>query len=689
MKMAFEKVLQPLDLGFVTLANRFVMGSMHTGLEDGWRTAKRLAAFYRLRAEGGVGLIITGGVSPDFRGRLSPFASQLSHRWALPRHRTLTQAVHAAGGRICLQLLHAGRYAMHPFCVAPSALRSPISPFTPRAMSARQIQRCVRAFARAAALAREAGYDGVEVMGSEGYLINQFSCRHANRREDDWGGDIEGRMRFSLEVVRAIREAVGEDWLLIYRQSVLDLLPEGNRWDEVVTQARAIGQAGANLINCGIGWHEVCIPTIASMTPPAAFTWVSKRLRQAVDLPVIACNRINRPELAEQCLQNGEADLVSMARPFLADPALVAKTRAGRVSAINTCIGCNQSCLDRVFQGKPASCLVNPLAGCETRYPEAFAKTGRPLDLVVVGLGVAGLSFALTAARRGHRVTAYDAGEGGGQFRLAAKVPGKADYQYSIDYFLQQCRAQGVRLHLHQRMDATALRRIADNTACDAIVLATGVRPRRPAIDGIDHPRVMNYEQAILRAGEAPGDDAAVPGRRVAIIGSGGIGFDVAEALVHGHQPHDWYDSWGIDRQYRTAGGVQPTLPVFEPARKVFMLQRKAGKPGRHLGKTTGWVHRLQLRRAGVEWLGGVQYRRIDDAGLHIEQDGRGRCLAVDHIVVCAGQEEENRLADGLRAEGHVVYCIGGARQAGELDAERAIREGMELALCIEKRVSP
>lgn len=664
----FPHLLQPLDLGFTRLTNRVVMGSMHTGLEDSFGGYKKLAAFYLERAKGEVGLIVTGGVSPTFRGRLSPFASQLSSALQLSRHRYVTDAVHQTDTKICLQLLHAGRYAFHPFCLAPSAIRSPISPFKPSAMSVRQIQSTIRAFARSALLAKKAGYDGVEVMGSEGYLINQFACMHTNKRKDEWGGSLENRIRFSVEIVKAIRELVGQDWIIIYRLSMLDLLEDGNSWQEVVAHAKAMVAAGVSMINTGIGWHEVRIPTIASQVPEAAFTWVTRKLKQEVDIPLITSNRINRPQLAEQVLRDKEADLVSMARPFLADADFMKKVRQNKPSQINTCIACNQACLDHVFKHQRASCLVNPRACYEDDYP--LSPANKKQTVIVIGLGVAGLSCALTAAQRGHKVIAYDADVAGGQFNLAAKIPGKEDYRHTVSYFLHQLTLLGVELHLETKISFEHLR----DSYCDALVIATGIKPRIPPIPGIDHFSVMNYEQAIEYDFEA---DA-----KIAIIGAGGIGFDVAEKLVANNG--DWYQRWGIDRQYRQPGGLLTTESSSddeESRREVYLLQRSAEKPGKNLAKTTGWIRRLSLKKAGVKMLAGVQYTKIDDFGLHLKYQGENMVIAVDHVIICAGQTSENSLYEPLKAIGQPVHLIGGADKAKELNAERAIRQGMDLAM--------
>ncbi len=665
---SFLLLLQPLSLGFTCLQNRIIMGSMHTGLEEGIGNYKKLAAFYLERAQGDVGLIVTGGVSPTFRGRLSPFASQLSSSLQLYKHRYVTAKVHQTATKICLQLLHAGRYAYHPFCLAPSAIRSPISAFTPRAMSKRQIKKTIQAFAHSAALAKKAGYDGVEVMGSEGYLINQFACRHTNKRDDEWGGSLENRIRFSVEIVRAIRQRAGSDWIIIYRLSMLDLLHDGNSWDEVVTHAKAIEAAGATLINTGIGWHEVRIPTIASVVPAAAFSWVTRKLKTEVGIPLITSNRINRPEIAERCLQNNEADMVSMARPFLADAALVKKIKHKQVHLINTCIACNQACLDHVFNHQCASCLVNPRACNETKYPLNPAEKQK--TIIVVGLGVAGLSCALTAAKRGHRVIAYDAALAGGQFNLAAKIPGKEDYRHTVNYFLQQLELYKVEIHLNTKVTLETLQEHGG----DSVIIATGVRPRIPAITGVRHGSVMNYIDAIMGTREL--------GNKVAIIGAGGIGFDIAEKLIVASDRHgNWYKNWGIDRNYKMPGGLLAQSGTEKNNREIYLLQRKDEKTGKNLAKTTGWIHRLSLKKAGVKFITGVQYKSIDDDGLHLRHKGKNKTIVVDTIVICAGQVPEDSLYQQLKSIGRSVYLIGGALEAKELNAERAIRQGLDLAI--------
>lgn len=669
MSERYPNLFKPLDLGFTRLPNRVIMGSMHTGLEDSHDGLRKLSEFYRERALGGVGLIVTGGVSPDFSGQLVPFSSQLSFTWQVLKHSRLTTAVHDAGSKICLQLLHAGRYAVHPLAVAPSAIKSPISPFKPREMSRRKIRRTIDAYLRSAVLAKKAGYDGVEIMGSEGYLINQFICTHTNRREDDWGGAYENRIRFAVEIVSAIRKAVGSDWIIIYRLSMLDLLKDGSSWAEIVQLARSIERAGATMINTGIGWHEVRIPTIAAMVPRAAFTWVTARLKQSVSIPLITSNRINTPEQAEQALQQDQADLVSMARPFLADSQFVNKAKSDQASQINTCIACNQGCLDRVFRKQRATCMVNPRACYETELE--ISATDIRKKIIVVGLGPAGMAFASVAAQRGHLVTAYDVADIGGQLNLALKIPGKQEFRETLRYFRQELERNGVILKLGQSLTAREIR----STEYDAVIIATGVKPRKPVIDGINHHKVLSYIDVI--AGNV------VPGKRVAIIGAGGIGFDVASLLVDdtaSHEKESWLQSWGVDTEFRHRGGLLPQAVDSDTRRKVYLLQRKQAKMGGSLGKTTGWIHRTALTKAGVEMLAGVSYERIDDHGLHILSSGEPRVLDVDHVILCAGQEPNRTLADELAGSGMLVHVIGGADKAVELDAERAIRQGVELA---------
>ncbi|OHE83956.1 MAG: NADPH-dependent 2,4-dienoyl-CoA reductase [Lysobacterales bacterium RIFOXYA1_FULL_69_10] len=671
----YPHLLKPLDLGFCTLSNRVLMGSMHTGLEDRAADFPKLAAYFAERAAGGVGLIVTGGFSPNITGWLKPFGGKLGWPWEARKHRQVTAAVHAHGSRICLQLLHAGRYGYHPLQVAPSRLKSPINPFTPRALSARGVERQIDAFATSARLARDAGYDGVEVMGSEGYLLNQFTVPRTNRRTDAWGGDAQRRMRFAVEIVRRIRESCGPDFIVIYRLSMIDLVDEGGAWDEVVAQARAVEAAGATLINTGIGWHEARVPTIATSVPRAAFTAITARLKPEVGVPLIATNRINMPDVAERILASGQADMVSMARPLLADPEWVNKARQGRADDINTCIACNQACLDHVFENKRASCLVNPRACAETELNYTPANT--PKRVAVVGAGPAGLACATVCAERGHAVTLFDrAGEIGGQFNLAKRIPGKEEFHETLRYFSRRIEQTGIELRLQTDVDASQL------DGFDEVVLATGIAPRAIDIPGSDHPKVVSYVDVIT--------GRVVPGASVAIIGAGGIGFDVAEFLVHdaAHPPTSldaarWRDEWGVDLDYQQQrGGLSQPNPT-PPARRVWLLQRSAGKPGARLGKTTGWIHRATLKAKGVRMLGGIQYVRIDDAGLHVTVDGNAEMLPVDHVVVCAGQEPFRPLADALAARGRACHVIGGADVAAELDAKRAIDQGSRLAAAL------
>ncbi|TNH79582.1 NADPH-dependent 2,4-dienoyl-CoA reductase [Aeromonas sobria] len=672
----YPTLLTPLDLGFTQLRNRVLMGSMHTGLEEEKGGFDKLAAFYAERARGGVGLIVTGGIAPNLRGRLVPHGSQLSFPWQVSKHKKVTSAVHQEGGKIALQILHAGRYAYHPFSLAPSALKAPISPFKPRAMSERQIRGTIRDFAATAALAKAAGYDGVEVMGSEGYLINQFICERTNKRTDGWGGSNENRMRFSVEIVRAIRERVGTDFIIIFRLSMLDLVEQGSTLEEVIALGKALEAVGVTLINTGIGWHEARIPTIVTSVPRGAFSWVTAELKKHLKVPLITTNRINTPEVAERILAGGEADMVSMARPFLADPEFVIKAAENRADEINTCIACNQACLDHVFKQKRASCLVNPRACFETEL--TFGRVPQPKKLAVVGAGPAGLAFACYAAERGHQVSLFDqASEIGGQFNFAKQIPGKEEFHETLRYFAKRLDKCGVELYLGQRQSAESL-------LCggfDEVILATGIRPRSPNIPGIEHAKVMNYLD-VLR-------DHKPVGQKVAVIGAGGIGFDVAEYLVEkkvemdadGHRDH-WLKEWGIDKKLDQRGGlIAPEIDA--PERQVWLLQRKESKVGDGLGKTTGWIHRTVLKNRKVQMLSGVQYLGIDDEGLHIQVGETKQCLPVDQVIICAGQEPLKELQAGLQAAGKPVHIIGGADVAAELDAKRAIRQGAELAAVI------
>ena len=662
----YKSLMQPLDLGFTQLKNRVLMGSMHTGLEEDKPSLERLAMFYKERAQGGVGLIVTGGFAPDRAGRLAPFAAKLTNKKEMQRHELLTHHVHEAGGKIALQILHAGRYGYHPFVFAPSAIKSPISPFKPWAMSNRRILKTIRHYARCATLAREAGYDGVEIMGSEGYLINQFIVSHTNHRSDRWGGSFENRIRFPVEVVKAVRQAVGEDFIIIYRLSMMDLISEGSSWDEVVMLAKAIEAAGATLINTGIGWHEARIPTIATLVPSAAFTPVTAKIKSELNIPVITSNRINTPSLANQLIEDEVADMVSMARPFLADAEFVNKTKHDEAESINVCIACNQACLDQVFQNKEASCLLNPRACRETEL--VYEETGEPKRLAVVGGGPAGMAFAAVAAERGHHVTLFEkSSELGGQFNLAKRIPGKEIFQQSIQYFHHQLQRYQVDIRLNQAVDETGL------LGFDDVILATGIKPRMPQIEGIEHPKVMSYIDVILNHKQ--------PGERVAVIGAGGIGFDVAEFLTHSlHEDFQtFYNEWGIDIEMQHRGGLKTPEPEPSP-RKVYLLQRKSEKLGKRLGKTTGWIHRASLKHKHVEMISGVRYEKIDDRGLHLIIDEKPRLLEVDSVIICAGQEEFHPLYQPLKDAGVSTHLIGGAYKALELDARHAIDQACRLA---------
>ena len=669
----FPHLFAPLDLGFCTLPNRILMGSMHTGLEDRRADFPKLAAYFRERAEGGVGLMVTGGIAPNIRGWLKPLSGKLSWRLETGPHRQVTSAVHGAGGRIAMQILHAGRYAYHPFSVSATGKKAPINPFSPKALGARGVEATIRDYVRSAVLAREAGYDGVEVMGSEGYLINQFVSPQVNDRNDAWGGDAERRRRFAVEIVSRMREAVGPDFILIYRLSMLELVPEGLAWPEIVEQAKAIEAAGATLINTGIGWHEARVPTIATSVPRAAFAGVTAKLKPHVRVPLVATNRINMPEVAEGILVDGMADMVSMARPLLADPQWPAKAKAGKSRLINTCIACNQACLDHVFENKPVSCLVNPRAGHETELN--FHPVAAPKRIAVVGAGPAGLSFATAAAGRGHAVTLFDAAADiGGQFNYAKRIPGKEEFHETIRYFRHLLAETGVTVELGTPVDVALLQR----GQYDEIVIATGITPRRLTLTGGDHPKVLSYLD-VLR------DDKPV-GASVAIIGAGGIGFDVAEFLLHtpasGPDLSRWMREWGVDPQFEGKGGLRRPEPET-PARRIWLLQRSPGKPGARLGKTTGWIHRAALKAGGVQAWGGIEYLAVDDDGLHIRKDGEIQVLPVDNVVVCAGQEPDKSLYRALLELGMQAHVIGGADVAAELDAKRAIAQGAELAAAI------
>ena len=669
----YPHLLEPLDLGFTTLRNRVLMGSMHTGLEDKVKDFPKLAAYFRERAAGGVGLIVTGGFSPNMEGWLYPMASKLSSRRELGRHRQVTDAVHEEGGKICLQLLHAGRYSYHPLSVSASSAKAPINPFRPRGLSTWGIWRQIKAYARAAKLAKEAGYDGVEIMASEGYFLNQFTCPRTNQRKDEWGGPVENRCRLPVEVVKHVREAVGEDFIIVYRLSMLDLVEGGNTWDEIVYQGKAVEAAGATLINTGIGWHEARVPTIVTSVPRAAFVDVTHRMKAELSIPVITTNRINDPQVGEDIIASGKADMVSMARPLLADAAFVNKAAAGKADEINVCIACNQACLDHTFQLKRASCLVNPRACYETELnfePVITAKS-----IAVVGAGPAGLAFSVEAAKRGHKVTLIErAEEVGGQFNMAKRIPGKEEFDHSLRYFERQLELAGVTVQLGT--EATAESLLAGGY--DEVVLATGVSPRVPQIDGIDHEKVLIYTDVLRH--NAP------VGKTVAVVGAGGIGFDVSEFLVQDESPtldlKAWQAEWGVDMTVSAPGGLLPKQPE-PPARTVYLLQRKDEKLGKRLGKTSGWVHRTSLIDKQVQMMGNVSYERIDDEGLHLVVGDEPKTLAVDHVVICAGQEPLRELVEGLEAGGASVHLIGGADVAAELDAKRAIRQASELAAVI------
>jgi len=667
---AYPHLLTPLDLGFTRLKNRVIMGSMHTGLEEAKNGFERLSAYYAERARGGVGLIVTGGISPNQQGLTFSGAAALDKADKVAQHRLVTDAVHQAGSKICMQILHTGRYAYSPNAIAPSAIKAPINAFTPKAVSSEEIEQQIEDFAYSAKLAQQAGYDGVEVMGSEGYFLNQFIVTRTNQRDDEWGGSYDNRTRLAIEVVKRVRAAVGEKFIIIYRLSMLDLVPEGSNLSEVIQLGKAIEQAGASIINTGIGWHEARIPTIATKVPRAAFTWVTHAVRKHLTVPVITSNRINTPEVAERVLANGDADLISMARPFLADPEFVNKAAANQAERINTCIGCNQACLDHVFNGKTSSCLVNPRACEETRI--IIAPTQAIKTIAIVGAGPAGLACAVTAAERGHKVTLYDAAsEIGGQFNIAKRIPGKEEFSETLRYFEVRLKELNVEVKLNTSLTTQALNQMQ----VDELVLATGVSPRQLALPGHNHAKVLNYLEVIKGLNVGP---------KVAIIGAGGIGFDVAEFLTHGtHEPStnvtQFMSQWGIDMTMQARGGVAEIPQNIEASpREIYLLQRKTSKVGAGLGKTTGWVHRTGLQQKKVNMLAGCESHAIDDQGLHLTVGGEAQVLDVDHIIVCAGQDPNQSLSQGLERPYHL---IGGAQKASQLDAKRAIRQGTLLAI--------
>jgi 2,4-dienoyl-CoA reductase (NADPH2) len=671
--MSFPHILEPLDLGFTQLKNRVLMGSMHTGLEEEKGGFEKLAAFYKERAAGGVGLIVTGGIAPNMRGRLAPHACQLSFPWQVSKHKIVTDAVHDAGGKICMQILHAGRYSYHPFSLAPSKVKSPITPFTPSAMSSRQVNNTIKDYASSAKLARKAGYDGVEVMGSEGYLINQFISSRTNKRTDEWGGSYQNRVKFPLEIVKAIREKVGKDFIIIFRLSMLDLVDNGSTWDEVVELAKSLEAVGVSIINTGIGWHEARVPTIATSVPRGGFAWVTERLKSEVSIPLVATNRINTPEIAEHIIASGQADMVSMARPFLADAEFVNKAAANQSELINTCIGCNQACLDHTFSMKRATCLVNPRACYETEIN--FTPTQAKKRIAVMGAGPAGMAFSVYAATRGHDVVLFEAkSEVGGQFNLARKIPGKEEFNETIRYFTNQIKLLKVDLRLNTKLDAQVLKQ----EHFDEVVISSGVVPRNLKLEGFDDPRVVDYQKVLNGEVEI--------GQKVALIGAGGIGFDMAHFLCEKEsstlQPDKWLKQWGIDKEYQNRGGLTEEAE-HHPSREIYLLQRKTTKMGKGLGKTTGWIHRSVLKQHEVNMMTGVSYEKFDSQGLHIKVGDVSQILAVDNVVLCAGQESNRTLVDEMKATGLPVHLIGGVDVAAELDAKRAIRQGAELAMSI------
>ncbi len=671
--MKYKHIFEPLDLGFTTLKNRILMGSMHTGLEEEKDGIDKIATYYAERAKGGVGLIVTGGIAPNIQGWTGPFSARMSTKKHAKHHQKITEAVHAAGGKICMQILHAGRYGYHPFNVAPSKIKAPINRFTPFKLKESGVQRTIRDFVNSAKLSKEAGYDGVEIMGSEGYLINQFIAKRTNKRNDKWGGEYEHRMRLPIELVKQTREAVGKEFIIIYRLSMLDLVENGSSWEEVVQLGKEIEKAGATIINTGIGWHEARIPTIATSVPRAAFTWVTKKMKEEISIPLVTSNRINMPETAEKILAEGDADMISMARPFLADPEWVNKAEADKSDEINTCIGCNQACLDHVFQQKVASCLVNPRACHETELN--YNPTQNKKKVAVIGAGPAGLAASTIAAQRGHVVTLFDAAsEIGGQFNMAKQIPGKEEFYETIRYFQKQIDLHNVEVKLNTKVSTDDLQ----NSDFDEIILATGIKPRELKIEGINHSKVLSYIDVLK--------DKKPVGKRVAVIGAGGIGFDVSEYLTHEGEStalniDAWLKEWGIDKTMEARSGIEGVKPEFHPSpREIFMFKRSAGKFGGNLGKTTGWIHRSTLKKKKVQFIGEVSYNKIDDKGLHYTQNEEQKILEVDNVVICAGQTPFKELYQPLLDLGKNVHVIGGADFASELDAKRAINQGARLA---------
>ena len=669
----YKHIFQPLDLGFTTLKNRILMGSMHTGLEEEKNGIDKIATYYAERAKGGVGLIVSGGISPNIQGWTGPFSARMSTKRHAKHHRKITEAVHKEGGKICMQILHAGRYGYHPFNVAPSKIKSPITPFTPFKLKKSGINRTIKDFVNCAKLAKVAGYDGVEIMGSEGYLINQFIAERTNQRNDNYGGSYENRMRFPVEIVEKIREAVGKDFIIIYRLSMLDLVEKGSSWEEIVQLGKEIEKAGVTIINTGIGWHEARIPTIATSVPRAAFTWVTKKMKEELSVPLVTSNRINMPETAEKALAEGDADIISMARPFLADPEWVNKAEQERDDEINTCIGCNQACLDHVFEQKVASCLVNPRACHETELN--YLPTEKKKKIAVVGAGPAGLAASTVAAQRGHNVTLFDADkEIGGQFNIAKQIPGKEEFYETIRYFGKLLELHNVDVQLNKRVNADDLAR----GEFDEIIIATGITPRTPSIVGIEHEKVLSYIDVLKHKKPV--------GKRVAVIGAGGIGFDVSEYLAHEGESTSlnidaWLKEWGIDKTLESRSGIEGIKPEIHPSsREIFMFKRSKGKFGGKLGKTTGWIHRSTLKRKKVQFINEVQYTKIDNEGLHYVQNKEQKVLPVDNVVICAGQLPFKELLEPLQAKGITTHLIGGADVAAELDAKRAINQGSRLA---------